>query len=76
MHHQNSVFTPEQCQQLLALFGASTSPLAASTPIKDASMANVASSSTSTSVPVSSIDLSHSVFSTQVVNRRFYDKWT
>ena len=76
MHHQNSAFTPEQCQQLLALFGASTSSLAASTPVKDASMASIASSSASASVPMSSIDLSHSVFSARVVNRRSYDKWT
>ena len=39
-------------------------------------MANVASSSTSTSVPMSGIDLSYCVFSTQVINRRAYDKWT
>ena len=58
------------------MFGASTSSLAPSTPIKDASMANVASSSTSASAPMSGIDLSHSVFSAQVVNRRTYDKWT
>ena len=62
VHHQNSTFTLEQCQQLLALFGALTSSLADSTPVKDASMANVASSSASTSVPMSSIDLSYSVF--------------
>ena len=48
MHHQ-SAFTPKQYQQLFALFRASTSSLAPSTPIKDTSMANVASSSTSAS---------------------------
>ena len=61
MHHQTA-FTPEQYQQLFALFGASTSSLAPSTPVKDA--------------PMSGIDLSHCVFSTQVVNKRTYDKWT
>ena len=76
MHHQNSAFTPKQCQQLLALFGASSSSLAAPSQVKQASMANVASSSTSTSVPMSGIDLSHSVFSTQVINRRAYDRCT
>ena len=44
------------------MFGASTSSLAPSTPVKDA--------------PMSGIDLSHSVFSAQVVNKRTYDKWT
>ena len=39
-------------------------------------MANVASSSTSINAPMSGIDLSHSVFSAQVVNRRIYDQWT
>ena len=75
MHHQTA-FTPEQYQQLFALFGASTSSIVPSAPVKDASMANVVSSSTSASAPMSGIDLSHSVFSTQVVNRRIYDKWT
>ena len=75
MHHQ-TIFTPEQYQQLLALFGASTSSTPPFAPVKDASMANVASSSTSISAPMSGIDLSHSVFSAQVVNRRIYDKWT
>ena len=76
MHHQNSAFTPEQCQQLLALFGASSSSLAVPSQVKQASMANVASSSTSASVPMSGIDLSHSVFSAQVINRRAYDRCT
>ncbi|XP_075659243.1 uncharacterized protein LOC142629146 [Castanea sativa] len=77
LHHQNSAFTPEQCQQLLALFGASTSSLAvASTSPKETPMANVASSSASASVRMSGIDLSHSVFFAQVVNRRAYDKRT
>lgn len=44
--------------------------------VKEASMANVASSSASAIVPMSGIDLSHSVFSVQVINRRAYDKWT
>ena len=39
-------------------------------------MANAASSSTSINAPMSGINLSHSVFSAQVVNRRIYDKWT
>ena len=76
MHHQNFAFTPEQCQQPLALFGALASSLAMPPQVKEASMANVASSSTSTSVPMSGIDLSHSVFFAQVINRRAYDKWT
>ena len=75
MHHQTA-FTPEQYQQLFALFRASASSIIPSTPVKEASMANIASSSTLASAPMSSIDLSHSVFSTQVVNRRVYDKWT
>ena len=75
MHHQ-TVFTPEQYQQLLALFGSSTSSTLPSTPVKDTSMANAASSSTSINAPMSGINLSHSVFSAQVVNRRIYDKWT
>ena len=75
MHHQ-TVFTPEQYQQLHALFGASTSSTLPSTSVRDVSMANVASSSTSISAPMLSIDLSHSVFSAQVVKRRIYDKWT
>ena len=58
------------------MFGASTSSLAPSAPIKYASMANVASYSASTSAPMLGIDLSHSIFSAQVVNRRTYDKWT
>ena len=39
-------------------------------------MANAASSSTYINAPMSGINLSHSVFSAQVVNRRIYDKWT
>ena len=62
MHHQTA-FTLEQYQQLFALFGASTSSTLPSAPVKNASMANVASSSTSTSAPMSGINLSHSVFS-------------
>ena len=75
MHHQ-SVFSPEQYQQLFALFRASTSSLTPSALVRDASMANVASSSTSANAPMLGIDLSHSVFSARVVNRRSYDKWT
>ena len=62
MHHQTA-FTLEQYQQLFALFGASTSSTLPSAPVKNASMANVASSSTSTNAPMSGINLSHSVFS-------------
>ena len=62
MHHQTT-FTPEQYQQLFALFEASTSSTLPIAPVKNASMANVASSSTSTSAPMSGINLSHSVFS-------------
>ena len=61
---------------LIALFGASSSSLAVPSQVKQASMANVASSSTSASVPMSGIDLSHSVFSAQVINRRAYDMCT
>ena len=74
-HHQNSAFTPEQCQQLLALFGASNSSLVVPSQAKETSMANVASSNFA-SVPMIGIDLSHSVFSTQVINRRAYDRCT
>ena len=70
------VFTPEQYQQLHALFGASNSSILPSAQIRDTSMANVASSSASINAPMSGIDLSHSVFSAQVVNRRVYDQWT
>ena len=63
MHHQ-IVFTPKQYQQLHALFRASTSSTLPSASVRDVSMANVASSSTSTSAPMSGINLSHSVFST------------
>ncbi|XP_030941568.1 uncharacterized protein LOC115966477 [Quercus lobata] len=75
MHHQTA-FTPEQYQQLFALFGASASSIIPSAPVKEASIANITSSSTLASAPMSGIDLSHSVFSAQVVNRRVYDKWT
>ena len=75
MHHQ-TVFTPKQYQQLYALFRASTSSTLPSASVRDVSMANVASSSTSISAPMLGIDLSHSVFFAQVVNRRIYDKWT
>ena len=75
MHHQNFAFTPKQCQQLFALFGASNSSLATTPQAKEASMANVASSNPA-SVPMAGVDLSHSVFSTQVINRRAYDRCT
>ena len=75
MHHQNFAFTPKQCQQLFALFGASNSFLATTPQAKEASMANVASSNPA-SVPMAGVDLSHSVFSTQVINRRAYDRCT
>ena len=68
MHHQTA-FTPEQYQQLFALFRASGSSITPPAPVKEASMANIASSSTPASAPMSGIDFSHSVFSAQVVNR-------
>ena len=40
MHHQ-TVFTPKQYQQLLALFGASTSSILPSASVRDVSMANL-----------------------------------
>ena len=63
--HNHPGFTPSQYQQLLAL---------TSTPqVKEAPMANVAISS---NTAMTGIDFSHSVFSTQVVNRRAYGKNT
>ena len=70
--HQPSAFTPEQCQQLLALFGASNSSLAATPQASKGRMANVASSSKSANVAMAGIDFSRSVFAAQVVNRRTY----
>ena len=63
MHH-HSAFTPKQCQQLLALFGATNSSLAATPQAKEAPMANVAFSSKPANVAMAGINLSHSVFST------------
>ncbi|XP_030949946.1 uncharacterized protein LOC115973845 [Quercus lobata] len=73
---KNKSSMAHQCQQLLALFGASSSSPAVPSQVKQASMANVASSSTSASVLMSGIDLSHSVFSAQVIDRRAYDRCT
>ena len=70
--HQFSAFTPEQYQQLLALFSASNSSLATLAQALDSSMANATSSSTSANVAMSGMDFSHSVFAAQVVNRRAY----
>ncbi|XP_023882727.1 uncharacterized protein LOC111995069 [Quercus suber] len=69
----DSVFTPEQCQQLLALINP-CSPLASAVQGKDihgkdASLTCVPSSSSSA---MAGIDASHSVFSAKVVNRRAY----
>ena len=65
--------TPNQYQQLLALIDASNSSIAATSQTKEVPMANVASSSNTAMV---GIDFSHSVFSTQVVNRRAYGRHT
>ena len=70
--HQFSAFTPEQYQQLLALFSASNSSLATLAQALDSSMANATSSSTSANVAMSGMDSSHIVFAAQVVNRRAY----
>ena len=70
--HQFSAFTPEQYQQLLALFSVSNSSLATPAQALDSSMANATSSSTSANVAMLGMDFSHSVFAAQVVNRRAY----
>lgn len=54
--HQSSAFTPEQCQHLLTLFGASNPSLAAPSYASDSPMANAASSSTSTNVAMVGMD--------------------
>nr|XP_023915870.1 uncharacterized protein LOC112027432 [Quercus suber] len=48
--HQPSAFTPEQCQQLLALFSASNSSLATPSHALDSSKANATFPSTSANV--------------------------
>ena len=74
----SSAFTPEQCQQLLALI-TPCSPLVSAIQRrdvhgKDASFPCVPSTSTSA---MTGIDVSHSVFSAKIVNRRAYtsDTW-
>lgn len=57
--HHHFVFTPNQYQQLLALIGATDSSLTVTSQVKEAPMANVASSFNATTA---GIDLSHSVF--------------
>ena len=70
--HQFSAFTSEQCQQLLALFGASNPSLATSSHVSADSMVTTTPSSTSANVVMTSMNFSHSVFAAQVVNRRAY----
>ena len=70
--HQLSAFTPKQCQQLLALFGASNPSLATSSHVLADSMVTATPSSTSANVAMTSMNFSHSVFAAQVVNRRAY----
>ena len=70
--HQFSAFTFEQCQQLLALFGASNPSLATSSHVSANSMVTTTPSSTSANVAMTSMNFSHSVFAAQVVNRRAY----
>ena len=62
--HQPYAFTLEQCQQLLALFGASNSSLAPTPQASEALMANVASSSNSANVAMAGIDFSQCLCST------------
>ena len=71
--HNHPAFTPDQYQQLLALIDASNSSLTATSQTKEVPMANVASSS---NIAMTGIDFYHSVFSTQVVNRRVYGRHT
>ena len=69
-------FTPQQYQQLLALIDTPSSPLTLPVQGKEAintTMANVVSSN---ATAMASMDLSHSVFSTLMVNRRAYDSNT
>ena len=69
-------FTLEQYQKLLALIGTRSSPLASPVQGKDilaTTMTNVVSSNGSA---MAGINLTHSVFSTQVVNRKAYDSTT
>ena len=69
----SSLFTLEQCQQLLALI-APSSPLVSTVQGKEISLTNGVSSSSNA---MSGINLSHSVFSAKVVNRRAFssDTW-
>ena len=71
-HQVSSAFTPKQCQQLLALFGASNSSLAITPHATGSPMASTTCSCTSANLAMAGMDFSHSVFATQVVNRRAY----
>ena len=64
----SSVFTTEQCQQLLALI-APSSPLVSTVQGKELSLTNGVSSFANAMLD---INLSHSVFSAKVVNRRAF----
>ena len=70
----NSIFTPEQCQQLLALI-APSSPLVSAMQGRQTPQSNVATIVSSNAM--TSINLSHSIFSAKVVNRRAFnsDTW-
>ena len=68
----NSVFTPEQCQQLLALI-APSSPLVSIVQGKEISLTNGVSSSSNAML---GINLSHSIFSAKVVNKRAFSSNT
>ncbi|XP_030945747.1 uncharacterized protein LOC115970226 [Quercus lobata] len=69
----NSVFTPEQCQQLLALI-APSSPFVSTVQAKEIPLTNGVSCSANA---MSGIILSHFVFFAKVVNRRAFslDTW-
>ena len=66
-NHSN--FTFEQYQQWLALIGTPSSRLGSTFQGKEVPMANVVASS---SIAITGIDLTHSIFCVQVVNRRAY----
>ena len=68
----NSMFTSEQCQRLLALI-AHLSPLVSTMQGKEVPLTNVMSSF---ATAMSGINLSHSVFSTKVVNKRTFSSDT
>ena len=68
----SSMFTSEQCQQLLALI-AHCSPLVSIVQGKEVPLTNVMSSSTTA---MSGINLSHSVFFAKVVNRKTFSSDT